>query len=167
MERQNKKIKLTEEVEGTPVPEIMKCVFMGSLLGVMNRFQDGKTALKKKFQLCLNEMQAKFEAHEKRKQLFTYQGNVLYSGFMLVKTTLIDDIKVLILWDKFQPSNVFLEEEVNVEGELFRNFPCRLSFKQRFQAVFGTSWMHMRMILYFTHTHTHTRTLMHKVHAHS
>ena len=84
-------------------------------------------------------MQAKFEAHEKRKQLFTYQGNVLYSGFMLVKTTLIDDIKVLILWDHFQPSNIF-PKEVNVQGELFRNFPCHLLFRQRFQAVFGTSW---------------------------
>ena len=114
------------------------CVY-GVSVRVINRFQDGKTALKKKFQLCLNEIQAKFEAHEKRRKMFTYQGNVLYSGFMLVQTTLIDNIKVIILWEKFQPSNVFLEE-VNVEGELFRNFPCRLAFKQRFQAVFGTSW---------------------------
>ena len=66
VEPQTKKIKVTEEVEGTPVPEVIKCVFAGSLLGVINRFQDGKTALKKKFQMCLDEMQAKFEAHEKR-----------------------------------------------------------------------------------------------------
>ena len=136
----DKKIKLTEEKEKTLVPEVMKSVFMGSLLGVVNRFQDGKTALKKKFQSCLDEMAAKFAAHEQRKQLFTYQGHVLYSGFMLVKTTLIDDIKVLILWDHFVPSNIFLREEVNVKGEVFRQFPCRLSFKQRFQGVFGTTW---------------------------
>ena len=134
-EQQSKKIKIhirSGRYSSTGSNEV--CVY-----GVINRFQDGKTALKKKFQLCLNEIQAKFEAHEKRRKMFTYQGNVLYSGFMLVQTTLIDNITVIILWDKFQPSNVFLEE-VNVEGELFRNFPCRLSFKQRFQAVFGTSW---------------------------
>ena len=73
-------------------------------------------------------------------QLFTYQGNILYSGFMLVQTTLIDNVKVMILWDKFSPSNIFLEEEANVEGEVFRNFPCRLSFKQRFEAIFGTAY---------------------------
>ena len=140
VEHMNKKIKLAEEEEKTLVPEVMKSVFMGSLLGVVNRFQDGKTALKKKFQMCLDEMQGKFEAHEKRAQLFTYQGHILYSGFMLVNTTLIDNIKVLILWDHFVPSNIFLQEEVNVRGELFRNFPCQLSFKQRFEAVFGSSW---------------------------
>ena len=136
----DKKMKLMEEVEGTPVPENIKNVFMGSLLGVLNKFQDGKTALKKKLQLCFNEMQAKFAAHEKRREMFTYQGHVLYSGFMLVQTTQIDNIKVLILWDHFVPSNIFLEEEVNVRGELFRNFPSQLSFKQRFQAIFGTAW---------------------------
>ena len=140
VEPQTKKMKVTEEVEGTPVPEVMKCVLVGSLLMVLNRFQDGKTALKKKFQMCLDEMQAKFEAHEKRRKMFTHQGSVLYSSFLMVKTTLIDNVKVLILWDKFQPSNVFLEEEVNVQGELFRNFPCRLSFRQRFEAVFGSSY---------------------------
>ena len=140
MEQQSKKMKLAEEVEGTPVPENMKCVFMGSLLGVINRFQDGKTALKKKFGMCLNEMAAKFAAHEKRREMFTHQGSVLYSGFLLVGPTLIDSIKVMILWDKFSPSNIFLEEEVNVRGELFRNFPCELSFKQRFHGIFGTTW---------------------------
>ena len=140
MEQQSKKMKLAEEVEGTPVPENMKCVFMGSLLGVINRFQDGKTALKKKFGMCLNEMAAKFAAHEKRREMFTHQGSVLYSGFLLVGPTLIDSIKVMILWDKFSPSNIFLEEEVNVRGELFRNFPSQLSFKQRFQGVFGTDY---------------------------
>ena len=89
--------------------------------------------------MCLDEMRSKFEAHEKRAQMFSYQGNVLYSGFLMVRTTLIDNVKVMILWDKFQPLNVFLKE-VNAEGELFRNFPCRLSFKQRFQALFGTAW---------------------------
>ena len=133
-------MKLAEEVEGTPVPENMKCVFMGSLLGVINRFQDGKTALKKKFGMCLNEMAAKFAAHEKRREMFTHQGSVLYSGFLLVGPTLIDSIKVMILWDKFSPSNIFLEEEVNIRGELFRNFPSQLSFKQRFQGVFGTEY---------------------------
>ena len=140
MEQQSKKMKLAEEVEGTPVPENMKCVFMGSLLGVINRFQDGKTALKKKFGMCLNEMAAKFAAHEKRREMFTHQGSVLYSGFLLVGPTLIDSIKVMILWDKFSPSNIFLEEEVNIRGELFRNFPTQLSFKQRFQGVFGTEY---------------------------
>ena len=129
-----------EEVEGTPVPENMKSVFLGSLLGVINKFQDGKTALKKKFQLCLNEMEAKFAAHEKRREMFTHQGSVMYSGFLLVGPTFIDSIKVMILWDKFSPSNIFLQEEVNVPGELFRNFPSQLSFKQRFQGVFGTAY---------------------------
>ena len=140
VEHQSKKIKLMEEEEKTLVPEVMKSVFMGSLLlGVINIFQDGKTEIKKKFNMCLNEMQSKFEAHEKRAQMFTYQGDVLYSGFMMVRTTLIDNIKVMILWDKFQPSNIFLEA-VNVQGELFRHFPCRLTFKQRFEAIFGTTW---------------------------
>ena len=139
-EQQNKKIKLTHEEEKTLVPEVMKSVFMGSLLGVVNMFQDGKTAQKKKFQLCLDEMAAKFAAHEKRREMFTHQGSVLYSGFLLVGPTLIDSIKVMILWDKFSPSNIFLEEEVNIRGELFRNFPSQLSFKQRFQGVFGTDY---------------------------
>ena len=136
----DKKIKLAEEVEGTLVPENMKTVFLGSLLGVINIFQDGKTALKKKFGQCLNEMKIKFEAHEKRASMFTHQGHVIYSGFLLVGPTLIDSIKVMILWDKFSPSNIFLEEEVNIRGELFRNFPSQLSFKQRFQGVFGTDY---------------------------
>ena len=70
VEPQTKKIKLTEEEEKTLVPEVMKTVFMGSLLRVVNRFQDGKTALKKKFQSCLDELDAKFAAHEKRKNIF-------------------------------------------------------------------------------------------------
>ena len=71
--------------------------------------------------------------------MFTHQGNVLYSGFLLVGPTLIDNVKVMILRDKFQALNVFLKE-VNAEGELFRHFPCQLSFKKRFETVFGTSW---------------------------
>ena len=88
--------------------------------------------------MCPDELNAKFEVHDKRVQMFTYQGNVLHSGFMMVRTTLIDNVKVMILWDKFQPLDIFLQE-INAEGELFRQFPCHLSFKQRFQAVFGTS----------------------------
>ena len=109
MEQQNKEMEVTEQ--GTPVPEVMKRMFIGSLINVL-KFQDGETEMKKKFGQCLNQLQTGFHVHEERARK-RHSFRFLEAG------------------------SLYFERENREQGRLFT---CRLTFKQLFEKVFGTSW---------------------------